>query len=119
VLKSGASLIPIFGSYFNASTTAVLHGGIGWGLCEIYEKKKPLGDYTKDELKAIFTRNKEKAKVEKEKYDLAMSSLPSEARKEVEALQARLKDRNLTEKERNEIMEKISTIFEKHGVATD
>ena len=115
-LKVGASAIPIFGSYFNASVTAILHGAIGWALCEIFESGKTPGDYSKEELKEIFNRNKDKAKQEKEKYDRAMESLPPDARQKVKDLQKQIKDRNLSDSERNELMGQITSIFEHHGV---
>ena len=115
-LKMGASLIPIFSSYFNASVTFVLHGAIGWGLCEIFEKGKVPGDFSKEELKQIFRSNKDKAKEEKERYEKAMNALPSDGTRKVKSLRRKLCDRNLSNEERDAIVEQIADVFEMHGV---
>ena len=59
-LKTGASLIPIFGSYFNAATTATLHAAIGWGIYKIYED----GTDLKDISKAYFQKYMERSETE-------------------------------------------------------
>ncbi|MCW5206063.1 hypothetical protein VU08_03900 [Desulfobulbus sp. F5] len=114
-LKVCASIIPIFGSYFNASVTFILHGAIGWALCEIFESGRTPVDCSTEELKELFKRNKGKAEEEKKRYDAAMASLPQDARQKVKDLQSKIKDKKLSDFERNELMKEITSIFEKHG----
>ena len=93
-----------------------MHGAIGWGLCEIFDSGKTPGDYSKEELTNIFKRNKKTAEKEKERYDNAMAELPPEARADVKNLSKKLNDKTLSNAEKDKIVNKISSIFERHGV---
>lgn len=109
-LKSAASLVPIFGSGVNAAITFGVHEATGWGLYLIFDAGGDPTKMSKEELKAYIKKGKEMAKVEKKKYDEVMSKLPPDTRAEVEALQKKLGDKNLSDTEMQSIMSKIDEL---------
>ena len=115
-LKAGASLIPIFGSYFNASVTFVLHAATGWALCEIFDSGRNLESISSEEIRMIIRRNREKAKEEKARFDSAMNQLSSTDREEVKRLMKQMDNKELSEYQHTEIMNKIIAIFERNGI---
>lgn len=115
-LKAGASLIPIWGSYFNATVTFILHAATGWALCEIFETGKNIDTITVAEMKALIAKNKSKAKAEKIKFDKAMNQLPVTDRNEIGKLMKQMKNKELSASEQTEIMNRIISIFEKNGI---
>ena len=116
VLRVGASLIPIWGSGVNATTTFVLHAAIGWALVEVFEAGKSIDDLSASEWMELFKNNKEKAKREKEKYEAALEKLPDSVASKVESLKKKLGNRRLSDFERDEIIRKIVAIFELHDI---
>lgn len=115
-LKAGASLIPIWGSYFNATVTFILHAATGWALCEIFETGKDIDTITVAEMKALIAKNKSKAEAEKIKFDKAMNQLPVTDRNEIGKLMKQMKNKKLSVSEQTEIMNRIISIFEKNGI---
>lgn len=115
-LKVGASLIPIWGSFFNASVTFILHAATGWGLCEIFESGRNIDTITVAEMKDIIAKNKSKAEDEKERFDRAMNQLPANDKNEIKKLMKKMKNKELSESEQIEIMNKIISIFERNEV---
>lgn len=115
-LKIGASFIPIFGSWFNATTTFVLHAATGWALVEVLEAGKSIDDLSASEWDNLFKKNKGKAKDEKKKYEAALSKLPRDAQEQVKNLRKKLSDKGLSDSERDVIVKKIADIFEHWGV---
>lgn len=116
LLKVGASLIPIFGSYYNAGSTFVLHAATGWALCEIYDSGKDPSDFSKQELKELMKKNRRKAEEEKESWERAMDKLPSSDRSRIKNLMKQLKEKSLSDDKKTEIVKEISDIFDKNGV---
>lgn len=117
-LKVGASIIPIFGSYYNATVTFILHAATGWGLCEIFDSGKDLDDIRVSKMKEAIKRNKRKAELEKERFDSAMEQLPYSDREEVKRLMKQMNNRDLTEYQQTELMNKIIAIFERNGASS-
>lgn len=117
-LKVGASLLPIFGSYFNASVTFILHASIGWTLCEIFDSGRNLDEISSVEIKEIIRRNKEKSEKEKEKFDSAMNQISYSDKQEVQQLMKKLKNKKLTEYQYSQIMNDIIAIFDRNGVSS-
>jgi len=114
ILKAAWSLIPIYGSAVNATITFGLHEAIGWGLYLIFEEG---GDPTKmslNEIKDYVTRGKEEANKQREKYDALRSKLSPSDRKEVEGLEKKLADRELSQSEQDDILKRIENIFSKY-----
>jgi uncharacterized protein (DUF697 family) len=115
LLKMATSLIPGVGSVANATITFGLHEAIGWGLYLIFEAGLDPTKMSRAELKAYIQKGKEMATEEKATYERMMSRVPPEVRTEIEKLQKKLADRNLTDAERQNIMEKIEKLFEAHA----
>ena len=99
--KGFASLIPGGGSAINATITFTLHEAIGWGLFLLFERG---GD--------LPTTRAEK---ERQVREQMMSKLPPEARKEVERLEKKIADKNLSIEDKQAISDKILAIFEKYN----
>lgn len=112
--KGFASLIPVGGSAINATITFTLHEAIGWGLFLLFERGGDLPT-TRAELERLREEGSERAEAEKKNYEQMMSKLPSDARKEVERLEKKIADRNLSEAEKQAISDKILAIFEKYN----
>lgn len=119
-LKAGASLIPVWGSYFNATVTFILHAATGWALCEIFETGKDIDTITVAEMKALIAKNKSKAEDEKKRFDRAMDQLPVNDRSEIRKLMKQMKNKELSASEQTseqtEIMNRIISVFEKNGI---
>jgi uncharacterized protein (DUF697 family) len=115
VFKAAASLIPIYGSAVNATTTFVLHEATGWGLFLIFESGLDPTKMSKKEIKKFVELGKDKARTEKAKYDAILAKLPENARIEVERLQKRLGDKNLSDTQRQNIIDRISKIFDTYN----
>jgi uncharacterized protein (DUF697 family) len=112
LLRAAISIFPGVGSAANAAITFTLHEAIGWGLYLIFESGGDPTKMSKSELKAYIAKGKIKAKEEKENYERMMSKLPPDVRGQVERLQKKLADKNLSESDREEIMEEIDKLFE-------
>lgn len=111
-LKAGASLIPIFGSYFNAATTATLHAAIGWGIYKIYEDGKDLKDISKTDFQKYMERSKTEAEASIRWYEEIYSKLSDEDKKTLKALQRKLKNKNLSMEERDNIDRQVEALFQ-------
>lgn len=111
-LKAGASLIPVFGSYFNATTTATLHAAIGWGIYKIYEEDKDLKDISKKDFRKYMERSKAEAEENIEWYHEMCSKLSEEDRKTLKVLQKKLTDKNLSIRERENIDNQLEALFQ-------
>ncbi len=111
-LKAGASLIPIFGSYFNAATTATLHAAIGWGIYKIYEDGKDLKDISKTDFQKCMERSKTEAEASIRWYEEIYSKLSDEDKKTLKALQRKLKNKNLSMEERDNIDRQVEALFQ-------
>jgi uncharacterized protein (DUF697 family) len=115
ILKSLVSLIPVYGSVVNATTTFALHEAIGWGLFLIFESGLDPTKMSKNEIEKFIKQGKEKASVEKTKYDAMISKLPENVRKEVAQLEKQLEDRGLADVQRQEIVEQITKLFDAYN----
>lgn len=111
-LKAGASLIPIFGSYFNAATTATLHAAIGWGIYKIYEDGKELKDISKADFRKYMERSKTEAEENIRWYEEMCSKLNDEDKETLKTLQRKLKNKNLSIAERENIDQQIEALFQ-------
>jgi uncharacterized protein (DUF697 family) len=111
LLKAAISIFPGVGSAANATITFTLHEAIGWGLYLIFESGGDPTKMSRSELKAYVAKGKVMAKEEKANYEKMMSKLPAEKRAEVERLQKRLADKDLSEADRERIMEQIGNII--------
>jgi uncharacterized protein (DUF697 family) len=113
IFKAFSSLIPIYGSAVNATTTFVLHEAIGWGLFLIFESGKDPTKLSKKEIQDFIEEGKERAKNEKDNYEKIMSSLPPNERIEIEILQKKLTEKSISEEEKRSILEKITRLIAK------
>lgn len=111
-LKVGVSLIPIFGSYFNAATTATLHAAIGWGIYKIYEEDRELKDISRNEFKKYMEGSMREAEDNVEWYEAKCSRLSEDNKKTLKNLQKKLKNKNLSMQERDDIDRKLEEIFQ-------
>jgi len=111
--KGVISLIPGAGSAANAAITFTMHEAIGWGLFLIFERGGDPTRMSKKELDAAIKDGKEKAKKEKEAYERMLNKLSPEARAEVERLQKEMADKNISEKGKQDMSDRIVAIFEK------
>jgi uncharacterized protein (DUF697 family) len=107
-----ASLLPGAGSAANAAITFGLHEATGWAFYRIFEEGKEPWNLSAAEIKAHIIKGKDIAEKEKDSYDEIIKNLPDDKRNEIEALQKSLGKKSLTNSEREEIMDKISTILE-------
>ncbi|MDR2728382.1 MAG: hypothetical protein LBB56_04560 [Chitinispirillales bacterium] len=111
-LKAAASLIPIFGSGVNAAITATLHAATGWAICKVYDSGGELSDITIKDIKAC----KNKAKEELANYQKAFNNLSPQHQNEINELQKKLRNKDLSAAERDRIDRRIYEIFGMNGV---
>lgn len=112
--KGFASLIPGGGSAINATITFTLHEAIGWGLFLLFERGGDLPT-TRAELERLRQEGSTRAEKERQVREQMMSKLPPEARKEVERLEKKIADKNLSIEDKQAISDKILAIFEKYN----
>jgi uncharacterized protein (DUF697 family) len=110
-LKAGASLIPLFGSWFNAATTATLHAAIGWAICKIYDDGKDLHNVSRKDLKRYIKDSKVEAEEQLLNYRQIYDNLSPEQQIEVKLLQKQIENKDISIDERTEINKRIEAIF--------
>lgn len=110
-LKMLASLVPIFGTFVNAAITGTLHTAIGLGICKLFEEGRDLNSVSSREFRRIVKECEEEAKTAKEKYDAAFSRLSREDQERVRKLQKRMKDKHMTDSDRDYIQNELGSIF--------
>ena len=115
LLRGFISLVPGAGSLANATITFTLHEGIGWALFLIFERGGDPTKMSRAELKVAIKEGKIKAKQEKEAYEQALNKLPPEARLEVEQLQKKMAEKNISPNEKQAISDRIISIFEQYN----
>ncbi|MBQ5981784.1 MAG: hypothetical protein IJL54_06410 [Prevotella sp.] len=110
-LKCGASLIPIFGSYYNATSTFLIHSATGWALCEIYESGKSPSDLSSSEIRTIIKNNKRKAEEEEKNYEDLKKNLSESDKEKEKNLREKLKDNFLSLEEKTKIFDEIIALY--------
>jgi uncharacterized protein (DUF697 family) len=119
LLKTFASLVPVLGSGVNAVITFGLHEAIGWALYTIFEESKDPTEMSKKELQSYIKRGRSIAEEERKRYEQMLENLPLDARTEVEQLQKKLADKNLSIEDRDVILGKITEIIANYNQLED
>lgn len=110
-LKVGASLIPVFGSYYNAASTFVIHAATGWALCEIYDSGRDPSNLSRQEILDLIKRNFDKAETENDKFEAMHKNLSESKKAKVKSLRKKLKDKALSFEEKAKIQEEIISLY--------
>jgi hypothetical protein len=115
VFKMGASLIPGINTLFNASTTFLLHEATGWALYHIFEAGHDLSSMSKKEISQAITAELAHHDERKAQFEAKLSQLTPTERAEVELLQKELRNRRLSESEKEAKLERIQALFDRYS----
>jgi len=115
ILKCATSIFPIVSSAINATITFGLHETIGWGIYCILNDGKDPTKLSKSEIKSYINKGKIKAKEEKELYENIMKNIPNNVREQIERLQKKLADENLSKSQKQDIMDEIQKTIERYN----
>ena len=107
--------LSVFHIYENCYITFSLHEAIGWGLYLIFDEGKDPTQMSKSEFENYLKQGKEKACEEKDRYNRMLNKLTPVDYAEVERLQKKLGDKNLSNNQRGDIMTQIEQIFARYG----
>lgn len=102
--------IPIAGNIVNAGVIFGLTELVGWMAFVLFKEGKDVSGLSKEELRQI------KIRAEIEKIDLRseIGKLPPEVRTQYEALENQLKNKKLSEEEREAIIDQMIALIEPH-----
>lgn len=107
-VRSAVGLVPVFGNLANAAMTFALFETTGWGMYALLKDGRDLKSITKEEFQKFIAIGKE----EKLDVNAAIEKMPKTARVQYEALVKALKDRSLSDADREAIRAEISRLLD-------